>query len=129
MDSKDFQHIPVVTIDGPGGVGKGTVSLRLAKHLGWHYLDSGLLYRVIAWIALAYPDDSIEGLLQRFVSLELRMHVADDESIEVWAEGVDILEQLREERCSQKASELSQQAQVRQALLQRQRDMAQPPGM
>lgn len=129
MDNSKTDLTPVVTIDGPGGVGKGAVSMQLAQVLGWHYLDSGILYRVMAWIALEHQPKTVSSLIAHFRAMDLSMVLAADQVVTVQVNGLDVSDVLREERCSQKASELSQTSEVRAALLQRQRDMAVPPGL
>lgn len=121
---------PVITIDGPSGVGKGTISLMLAKHLGWHFLDSGAIYRAIAWATLHYavsPDDTqaLKNLLKRIqVRLEDR-----PEGEKVFCDGYDITQEIRSEQCSQMASRTSRLPIVRESVLQYQRDFLRPPGL
>jgi cytidylate kinase len=116
----------VVTIDGPAASGKGTVARRVAEHLGWHYLDSGALYRLVALKALHAgidPDraDALaplaEGLDCAFEGERLRL------------DGVDVTDAVRGEEVSAAASRVAVHAPVRAALLDRQRAFRRPPGL
>lgn len=128
----DETTIPVITIDGPSGCGKGTVAQRLAGHLGWHWLDSGALYRIVAWAVLNYQippahDDEIDRLLHR-LKITFSAH-SDDFSAAIICDGHNVTRAIRTESCAKMASELAVKPLVRQALLQRQRDLRQPPGL
>jgi cytidylate kinase len=106
---------PVITIDGPSGSGKGTIGIRLAQWLGWHYLDSGLLYRALACMALQYdiaPED-VESLVKHTAALTLDFKT----------------EELRSEKISQLASKIAVLSPVRSALLIRQQAFRQAPGL
>ena len=125
-------QIPVITIDGPSGCGKGTIAQLLARHLHWHWLDSGALYRIVAWAALHYqiPPSHDEELIRLLGRLKLTF-LADSEGdeAEMHCDGHDVSQAIRTEACAKMASELAAKPFVRQALLQRQRDLRQPPGL
>lgn len=128
----DETTIPVITIDGPSGCGKGTVAQRLAGRLGWHWLDSGALYRIVAWAVLNYQippahDDEIDRLLRR-LKITFSTH-SDDFNAAIICDGHNVTQAIRTESCAKMASELAVKPLVRQALLQRQRDLRQPPGL
>lgn len=122
---------PVVAIDGPSGSGKGTVSRRLAATLGWHLLDSGALYRLVALAgarcALATDDVPAHAALAR--TMNVRFGSAEDGSERVVLEGADVTEAIRDEQVSQGASRVAAWPAVREALLERQRAFLRPPGL
>ena len=121
--------VPVITLDGPSGSGKGTVSQRLATELGWHYLDSGAIYRALAHAAsqAGVVDPAEAAAMAR--GLQLAFRPATDGGAAVLLDGVDISDAIRTEECGAVASRLAADPQVRAALLQRQRDFRQPPGL
>jgi cytidylate kinase len=121
---------PVVTIDGPSGSGKGTIGKLLALRLGWHYLDSGALYRLVALAALKRPIDlaNAEGLAAVATALDVRFAPGAGGD-RIYLEGADVSEELRTERTADAASKVAVVPAVRAALLQRQRDFALPPGL
>jgi cytidylate kinase len=123
-------HIPVVTIDGPSGSGKGTISQLLARKLGWHYLDSGAIYRVLALAAMrnniAVTDQ--HALMLLAVDLPLQF-VPCQENYRIMLENKDVTDQVRTEECSRTASIISAWPKVRDALLGRQRAFQQSPGL
>ncbi len=123
---------PVITIDGPGGSGKGTVSRLLARRLGWHFLDSGALYRLVALAAQQHGislDD--EGALARLArNLDVCFEEDGDlDDVRIYLEGREVTGALREESCGEAASQVATLAPVREALLERQRAFCRPPGL
>ena len=123
--------IPVVTVDGPSGTGKGTVAGFLAGWLGWHLLDSGALYRVVAHVALSRGtdlDNELE-LAEIASSLDVNFTRKDREIAVKLGGNVDISAAIRTETCGNAASRVAALPAVRQALLQRQRQFRQEPGL
>ena len=122
--------IPVLTIDGPSGSGKGTVAQRMAKELGWHYLDSGAIYRVLAQAALKHQLNLTDelGIAKLAQQLDVTLIVQDDALI-VLLEGHDVSTQIRSEQAGNAASKVAALPQVRAALLQRQYAFRQAPGL
>jgi len=118
--------IPIVTIDGPSGTGKGTIAELLARRLGWHYLDSGALYRVLALAAQrrGLDPDAIEAL----AALASTMRVEFRDRC-VFLDGEDVSEAIRTEAVGNAASRVAVHGAVRERLLARQREAASPPGL
>lgn len=123
-------HIPVITIDGPGGAGKGTIGRMLAQDLGFHYLDSGALYRLVAYATRKHGIrlDDLESLTTAVYELDVSFS-PDPEVKTIRFEGEELDQELRTETISQLASKLSALPEVRLALLERQRAFRQAPGL
>ena len=118
--------VPVIAIDGPSASGKGTVAKRVAQALGFHYLESGALYRLVALASLragVAPDDA-PALARLAAELDARF-AADG----VFLAGENVTAALLDERCAERASQVAPHAAVRQALLGRQRAFRRPPGL
>ena len=122
--------VPVVAIDGPSGSGKGTIGRLLAHKLGWHYLDTGVLYRLVALAALRRHIDfgNAPALAAAAAGLDVRFGPAAAGD-RVYLDGVDVGGDLRTERTGDAASKVAAVPEVRTALLQRQRDFAVAPGL
>jgi len=122
--------IPVLTIDGPSGSGKGTVAQRMAKELGWHYLDSGAIYRVLAQAARKHQLDLTDelGIAKLAQQLDVTF-VVEDDTLVVLLEGQDVSTQIRSEQAGNAASKVAALPQVRAALLERQYAFRQAPGL
>ena len=120
------EAVPVVTIDGPSGSGKGTVALRVSRELRWHHLDSGALYRALALHAtrLEVSLDDEPGLAELAQSLPLVF--ADGHAV---LDGVDVENEIRSESSGARASRVAPLPAVREALLGWQRSCAMPPGL
>lgn len=123
---KNDRTIPIITLDGPSGTGKGTISQKLALHLGWNYLDSGAIYRALAYTAAAQHInlDHIDELVDLAHHLNLKFC-----GKHIYINDEDITEKIRSEACGQNASKIGAIPQVREALLKRQRAFAMPPGL
>jgi CMP/dCMP kinase len=117
---------PVIAIDGPSASGKGTVAYKVAQALGFHFLDSGALYRLVALVALE-RDMNLESVSELSdIALNLDV-IFEGESIRM--KGRDVSNAIRDERVSAAASKVAAVAPVRAALLQRQRAFRQMPGL
>jgi len=121
--------IPVLTIDGPSGAGKGTVSRAVAKQLGWNYLDSGSIYRSLAIAALKKKIDvtNIKLLVQIAEAMALEFDCRSE--LIVTLDGVNITPELAMETTGNTASIIAVHPEVRAVLLQKQMDFQQPPGL
>jgi CMP/dCMP kinase len=122
---------PVLTIDGPSGSGKGTVSRLLAHRSGWHLLDSGALYRLVAYagvLGALRPDDSeAHARLAERMNVEFSADAAGNERIML--DGREVSGAVRSEAAGAGASRVAAWPAVRAALLERQRSFARPPGL
>ena len=116
---------PVIAIDGPSASGKGTVASRVAEALGFHYLESGALYRLVALVSSRSGIGWEEGLLETIAS-ELDVTFLGDK---VLLAGEDVAEALRSEAIGNRASDIARLPGVRTALLERQRAYRQSPGL
>ncbi len=123
--------IPVITVDGPSGAGKGTISHMLAEALGWHLLDSGALYRVTGQACLiegvSWEDHPAVAGVAR--TLDVSFCAAASGEILVSYKGVDVSRAIRTEEGGRGASTVAAIPAVREALLQRQRELQRLPGL
>jgi cytidylate kinase len=125
------REAPIMTIDGPSGSGKGTISRAVAKNLGWALLDSGALYRLVALAgrtAGVNLDDAagLAGLAER---IDIRFDTDDATQECIWLDGRDVTDEIRTEAAGNDASKVAALPPVRAALLGRQRGFAVPPGL
>jgi cytidylate kinase len=125
------QWAPIVTIDGPSGAGKGTVSQILATRLGWKLLDSGAIYRVLALAAIHHNVelDNEASLALLAAHLDVQFITTNANGIKVVLEGEDVSHTIRSQECSNAASKVAAFPSVREALLRRQRAFAETPGL
>jgi cytidylate kinase len=121
---------PVITVDGPSGVGKGTLCKALANTLGWRLLDSGAIYRVLALAALHHQVDisSEDALVPLAAHLDVRF-AAEEGETKVILEGEDVSHEIRTETVGNTASQVAAFPRVREALLRRQRAFREAPGL
>ena len=123
--------VPIVTIDGPSGSGKGTISRAVAQHAGWNLLDSGALYRLVALAGMKRgldPSD-VDQHARLAAQLNVRFDVNPDGTERVLLDGEDVTSELRSEDAGQGASRVAAWPPVRAALLDLQRSFARPPGL
>jgi cytidylate kinase len=122
---------PVLTVDGPSGSGKGTVGQLLAARLGWHFLDSGALYRLVGLAAhragVALDEPAALARIARSMAATFVPRPGD--VARVLLDGRDVGEELRTEAAGERASKVAAISEVRAALLQKQRDFRRPPGL
>lgn len=126
-----MSDVPVIAIDGPSGSGKGTAARRVARKLGWHLLDSGALYRLVALAGTRTglaPDD-IAGHARLAAGLDVRFGMDPAGEERVFLDGADVTRELRSEGTGEAASRVAAWPEVRSALLGRQRAFARPPGL
>jgi len=126
-----MSKVPVMTIDGPSGSGKGTVSRAAARALGWGLLDSGALYRLVALAGrqAGIALDDAPGLARLAESARLGFGSGSTGEEVVWLDGQDVTRAIRTEEAGNDASKVAAIPQVRAALLERQRRFAAPPGL
>lgn len=123
--------IPVITIDGPSGSGKGEVGQRLAEKLGWHFLDSGAIYRVLAFVVMKRkisPDD-VSVLVDKEKNLDIKFIDQSGLPAKIFFEEEDITTAIRQQECGIMASKIAMIPQVREALIQYQRSFCKSPGL
>jgi len=123
--------VPVIAIDGPSGSGKGTIARRVADALGWHLLDSGALYRLVALSAtrhgVSFADpEALAGVAR---DLDARFESDDRGEERIWMGSDDVTLDLRTEEAGAGASKVASVSEVRQALLERQRGFQRSPGL
>ncbi len=121
MNKKDI--VPVIAVDGPGGSGKGTITTRLAAHLGWHFLDSGALYRLAALavrLKMRWHWMTRQRWVRLTAGLDIRFEM-DGESVRALLDQEDVSNAIRQEETGVVASRISAVPAVRAALAGRQR--------
>ncbi len=130
MTSKHTREVPVLTIDGPSGAGKGAVAANVARRLGWKALDSGAVYRAVAASALDQnvSAEDVDVLVALCDDLPLSFEAGDD-GIRVFLDGQPVDGRLRQEEVSSMSSRIASQSAVRAALMDLQRSFRQPPGL
>mgnify|MGYP003629635752 FL=1 len=125
------QPVPVITVDGPSGAGKGTLSHLLAEALGWHFLDSGALYRVTGHACVlegvAWDDHAAVAAVARHLDVAFALDAAGE--VRVAYKGRDVSRAIRTEEGGRGASTVAVIPAVREALLERQREFCQAPGL
>jgi len=130
MNDRFDDSIPVITIDGPGGAGKGTICRCVAASLGWTLLDSGALYRLVGLDAVQkgidLDDDQALAKLARELDIEF---LPGDEQVGVWLAGQEVSGDIRSENAGLAASQVAAKPAVRTALIERQREFQRPPGL
>jgi cytidylate kinase len=121
-----MNNVPVITIDGPTASGKGTIAQRVAEALRFNYLDSGALYRLVAWRALqdAVSADDADRLTAMAAAIAPRFAGG-----RISIDGRDVTDAIRTEEISQFASRIAGFSGVRNALLELQRSQRRPPGL
>lgn len=123
--------VPVVTLDGPSGSGKGTVGQIVAQKLGWHYLDSGAIYRALAHVVRKTGTDpgDLPAVVRQAEALRMECVPNPPESALIYVHGERADDNLRTEEAGRLASELAAVPSVRAALLQTQRRLRRAPGL
>ena len=120
MKIKNYSHIPIITIDGPTGTGKGTLCRILAQRMNWHSLDSGLIYRILANLVAKNSVDfnNYKKIISLISEIDLKK-----------ALNTNVFNEIRTEQCGKIASILAAIPEIRDHLLQKQRDYAILPGL
>lgn len=130
MSTSEASSVPVITIDGPVGSGKGTIAARLAQRLGWHLLDSGALYRLVALSAMDHHVEAGDeaGLVELADALDAWFRF-EHGALRIFLEGREVTHAVREERVSTLASRVAAVPAVRAALARRQKAFRTLPGL
>ena len=123
--------VPVIAIDGPSGSGKGTIARRVARHFGWHLLDSGALYRLVALAGMhsGLSGTDVAGHARLAAALDVQFGMDGQGEEQVFLAGSDVTRELRAEASGEAASRVAAWPEVRSALLGRQRAFARLPGL
>ncbi len=123
------EPVPVLTLDGPSGVGKGTICLRVAAELGWHILDSGSLYRLTALFAKRNSSlNNTSQLIEIALKIDVK-YTAEKNHLKISLGNEDVTDALRVEDIGVAASKIAAIPELREALLDRQKAFAAPPGL
>ncbi len=113
----------IITIDGPSGVGKGTLAFSLAERLGWNVLDSGLLYRLVGYLSLREGLNTTQEIVQFLNKSKIKLITNLNEGVcEIELNNEVLGKELRNENIASRASELAKQAKIRDAIINIQRD-------
>ena len=122
---------PVLALDGPSGSGKGTIGQLCAHEFGWHYLDSGAIYRALAWTALnaKVAEDDVAGLVRLADAMQLECLVRLGDVAQIIVNGVNATDSLRTEDAGEMASKIAPISDVREALLKLQQRSRKMPGL
>lgn len=126
MSARTMTEVPVFTIDGPSGSGKGTVAAQVAATLGWHLLDSGALYRLVGYAAQKARLDLSDTSAVTDIARQLKVDFSDGK---IWLDGEDVSLLIRTETAGNNASKVAAIPEVRDALLDWQRNYARMPGL
>ena len=126
-----IEQVPIITIDGPSGAGKGTAARLVAEQLGWHLLDSGAIYRVLAVATLHHQltIEEEEPLIPIAAHLDVQFEITNEGEGKVILEGEDVSRSIRTEEVGNIASKIAAFPRVREALLRRQRAFKVSPGL
>ena len=124
-------QVPVITVDGPSGSGKGTICQLLARELDWGLLDSGALYRLVGLAARHHGVelDDKEALVVLAAHLDVQFIATEDDTVQIVLEGEEVTDAIRTEAVGKDASIVAAIPEVRDALLERQRAFAEEPGL
>ncbi len=122
---------PVLALDGPSGAGKGTIGQICALKFGWHYLDSGAIYRGLAWLAhdQNVAADDVSGLVNLVDAMVLVCHVRENDVAQIEINGQMVTDKLRTEEAGEIASQIAPIPEVRASLLNMQRRCRKAPGL
>ncbi|HET7634684.1 MAG TPA: (d)CMP kinase [Burkholderiales bacterium] len=120
------RSVPVITIDGPSASGKGTIAQRVAQALGFHYLDSGALYRLVGWIAISRGIDLENESCLSDIAMNMNIKMSDGN---IFIDGREVSDELRTEATGAAASKVAALPGVRSALLGRQLGFRRSPGL
>jgi cytidylate kinase len=125
------KYPPIITVDGPSGSGKGTVCQLLAINLGFHYLDSGALYRLLALATKRHKVDlhTVDSVALLARHMDVTFNASDKSQIKIILEGEDVSSTIRSEKIGTDASIIAAYPEVRTALLDRQRAFVKSPGL
>lgn len=126
-----IKEVPIITIDGPSGSGKGAISKLLSEQLGWHLLDSGAIYRVLALVAIKrkIPLDDIPALVRAGKDLNIKFVNKPQDPQKITLGDKDVTLDIRREECGVTASKISGFSEIRSLLISYQRDFCRSPGL